>query len=152
MTHVTCRLTAKNRHLLRNPTLGNRVWARCKATFTFFTLRVVYGSAILDARRNFVITDSTRLCLCMMHSSGVWNSHLRKFAVLSSNSYFENMITVYAQHYSDLWSFRLFSFYTGRTYEVGFNFCDKHDDIKSWRYVSYSCSSAVIHLWFIFWR
>jgi len=33
MTHVTCRLTAKNRDQLRNPTLGNRVWA----TFTFLT-------------------------------------------------------------------------------------------------------------------
>ena len=31
MTHVTCKLTAKNRGQLRNPTLGNRVWA----TFTF---------------------------------------------------------------------------------------------------------------------
>ena len=31
MTHITCRLTAKNRDLLRNPTLGNRVWA----AFTF---------------------------------------------------------------------------------------------------------------------
>ena len=28
---VTCRLTAKNQDQLRNPTLGNRVWA----TFTF---------------------------------------------------------------------------------------------------------------------
>ena len=32
MTQITCRLTAKNRDQLRNPTLGNRVWA----TFTFF--------------------------------------------------------------------------------------------------------------------
>jgi len=33
MTHdVTCRLTAKYQDQLRNPTLGNRVWA----TFTFF--------------------------------------------------------------------------------------------------------------------
>jgi len=31
MTHDICRLTAKNRDQLRNPTLGNRVWA----TFTF---------------------------------------------------------------------------------------------------------------------
>jgi len=31
MTHVTCRLTAKNRDQLRHPTLGNGVWA----TFTF---------------------------------------------------------------------------------------------------------------------
>ena len=34
MTHVTCRLTAKNRDQLRNPTLGNRVWT----TFALFTL------------------------------------------------------------------------------------------------------------------
>ena len=27
MTHVTCRLTARNRDQPRNPTLGNRVWA-----------------------------------------------------------------------------------------------------------------------------
>ena len=26
MTHITCRLTTKNRDQLRNPTLGNRVW------------------------------------------------------------------------------------------------------------------------------
>jgi len=31
MTHVTCRLTAKNRDQLRSPTLGSRVWA----TLTF---------------------------------------------------------------------------------------------------------------------
>ena len=31
MTHITCRLTAKNWDQLRNPTLGNRVWA------TFYT-------------------------------------------------------------------------------------------------------------------
>ena len=33
MTHVICRLTAKNRDQLRNPTLGSRV----RATFTVFT-------------------------------------------------------------------------------------------------------------------
>ena len=31
MTHITCRLTAKNRDQLRNPSLGNLVWI----TFTF---------------------------------------------------------------------------------------------------------------------
>ena len=31
MTRVTCRLTAKNRDQLQNPTLGSQVWA----TFTF---------------------------------------------------------------------------------------------------------------------
>jgi len=35
MTHVTYRLTAKYRDQLRNPTLGNRVWA------TFFTIRTI---------------------------------------------------------------------------------------------------------------
>ena len=39
MTHVTCRLTAKDRDQLRNPTLGNRVWA----TFTFFRYRYKTG-------------------------------------------------------------------------------------------------------------
>ena len=39
MTHVTCRLTAKDRDQLRNPTLGNRVWA----TFTFFRYRYKAG-------------------------------------------------------------------------------------------------------------
>jgi len=42
MTHVTCRLTAKNRDQLRNPTLGNRVWV------TFFTL-------ILARSANFIV-------------------------------------------------------------------------------------------------
>ena len=41
MTHVTCRLTAKNRDQLRNPTLGNRVWA----TFTLFSYGPLYYSA-----------------------------------------------------------------------------------------------------------
>jgi len=35
MTHVTCRLTAKNRDQLQNSTLGSRVWA----TSTFLLLR-----------------------------------------------------------------------------------------------------------------
>ena len=59
MTHVTCRLTAKNRDRLRNlpsrnPTLGNRVWA----TFTFLVVVVVvmtyFDEAVLRcARRQF---------------------------------------------------------------------------------------------------
>jgi len=35
MTHITCRLTAKNRDQLRNLALGNRVWA------TFFTFLII---------------------------------------------------------------------------------------------------------------
>ena len=37
MIHVTCRLTAKNRDQLQNPTLGNRV----RATFTFLVALIV---------------------------------------------------------------------------------------------------------------
>ena len=40
MTHVTCRLTAKNRDLLRNPTLGNRL----RATSAF--LHVCVGAVL----------------------------------------------------------------------------------------------------------
>jgi len=36
MTHVTCRLTAKDRNQLRNPTLSNRVW-----TTTFYLLPLI---------------------------------------------------------------------------------------------------------------
>ena len=40
MTHVTCRLTAKNRDQLRNPTLGNRVRA------TFLNYRAAEGEVM----------------------------------------------------------------------------------------------------------
>ena len=42
MTHVTCRLTAKNRDQLRNPTLGNRVSA------TFFRAYKLYEDEKID--------------------------------------------------------------------------------------------------------
>ena len=48
MTHVTCRLTAKNRDQLRNPTLRNRVWA----TFTFLPFTFGYSRPILVAVRS----------------------------------------------------------------------------------------------------
>jgi len=42
MIHVTCRLTAKNRDQLRNPTLGSRVWA------TFFTCALYRGMKVMS--------------------------------------------------------------------------------------------------------
>ena len=43
MTHITCRLTAKNRNQLRNPTIRNRVWT----TFTTLeTSNFVHGLAM----------------------------------------------------------------------------------------------------------
>jgi len=56
MTHVTCRLTAKNRDQLRNPTLGNRVWstcftrARCGLLLQMWRGRRVYVSACWTQR------------------------------------------------------------------------------------------------------
>ena len=38
MTHVTCRLAAKNWDQLRNPMLSSRVWA----TFTFYHYNLIY--------------------------------------------------------------------------------------------------------------
>ena len=52
MTHVTCRLTAKNRDQLRNPTLGSRVWA----TFTFTLLTYLLTELFLAAKVNFVFS------------------------------------------------------------------------------------------------
>jgi len=46
MTHVTCRLTAKDRDQLRNPTLCNRVWA----TFTFMHIYINTGEQSKTAR------------------------------------------------------------------------------------------------------
>ena len=51
MIHVTCRLPAKSHDQLRNPTLGNRVWA----TFTFFSIVCVAQpvGALNPTRRAF---------------------------------------------------------------------------------------------------
>ena len=60
MTHITCRLAAKNRDQLRNPTLGNRVWA------SFYTLcigwlirRVVWRTVGFDVERG---SDESEEC------------------------------------------------------------------------------------------
>ena len=72
MTHVTCRLTAKNRDQLRNPTLGNRIWA----TFTFLrprgtrdvsdeTRRTLQGS--LKQLQTAVLQDCRGALISMQH-------------------------------------------------------------------------------------
>ena len=65
MIHVTCRLTAKNRDQLRNPTFGNRVWA----TFTF--LMSLRKQAINDKLEGSVATYYVRC-------GGVVDNKLRK--------------------------------------------------------------------------
>ena len=79
MTHATCRLTAKNRDQLRNPTLGNRVWASFFAITRLLTRKMneqanrrqdfwahtranrpLLGSDILLMLTNFTVADNER--------------------------------------------------------------------------------------------
>ena len=48
MTHVTCRLTAKNRDQLRNLTLGNRV---CATLTRFLPFTLLCGGNCTQARK-----------------------------------------------------------------------------------------------------
>jgi len=70
MTHVTCRLTAKNRDQLRNSTLGNQVWATffhsCPlgewsiVMTVFFCLSVSVNHKCLTMLEQQTITKSTK--------------------------------------------------------------------------------------------
>ena len=62
MTHLTCRLTAKNQDQLRNPTLGNQVWA----TFTF-TLPNLSLSSLLGNITQFIIQQHN-----CTHNKNTW--------------------------------------------------------------------------------
>jgi len=51
MTHATCKLTAKNWDQLRNPMIGNLVWA----TFTLpFTMLSMHGSLLIHGRNLYL--------------------------------------------------------------------------------------------------
>ena len=49
MTQVTCRLTAKNRDQLRNPTLGNRAWATFLYKYSYLLTYLQNCGILLDA-------------------------------------------------------------------------------------------------------
>ena len=55
MTHVTCRLTAKNRDQLRNPAFGIRIWVTCFARTCNFCVSNLADS--IDERR-FYLRDA----------------------------------------------------------------------------------------------
>ena len=68
MTHVTCRLTAKDRDQLRSPTLGNQVWA------TFLGLGLGLGPVLgrvspLDRKIEVVCACVCRL-IAMVSAAG----------------------------------------------------------------------------------
>jgi len=66
MTRVTCRLTAKNRDQLGNPTLGNREWA----TFTFYQVR--------PERTRLDVCVLKQTCLMTFFSPDGIAAHLRR--------------------------------------------------------------------------
>ena len=61
MTHITCRLTAKNRDQLRDPTLGNRVWA----AFALFTMRRPNDRA--EHQLSASLSDESPKGACLLH-------------------------------------------------------------------------------------
>ena len=77
MTHVTCRLTAKNRDQLRNPTLGNRVWAT--STFLYLIWSRIPTAAVLWTRPLVSICVSTLTCLSPL----CLNSYIQLYHALS---------------------------------------------------------------------
>ena len=69
MTHVTRRLTAKNRDQLRNPTLGNRVWATFLVKFnaTYLNCRACFQS--FHARSLAAVSSRRPACSSPVFSS-----------------------------------------------------------------------------------
>ena len=81
MTHVTCRPTAKNRDQLRNPTLGNRVWA----SFTFLFWNTVL-SLITQRTQRLCTVTSRRGALAWQQRRQLGNVPLRSATPAASLS------------------------------------------------------------------
>jgi len=73
MTHVTCRLTAKNLDQLRNPTLGSRVWAtftflktlfRFVKSVTLISTKMQHGATTICRTRSSISLADLCVCLC----------------------------------------------------------------------------------------
>jgi len=86
MTHITCRLTAKNRDQLRNPTLGNRLWAR------FFILGVLDTTSLSSAFYVSRQRGTARICCCApcFDRHSLWPATDHEPA-LSTRAHWQNM-------------------------------------------------------------
>ena len=74
MTHVTCRLTAKYRDQLRNPTLGNRVWATVFYKLCWLFDDNLFSDCNCDVRGTedgSVDCDENGQCRCKRHATGL---------------------------------------------------------------------------------
>jgi len=81
MSHVTCRLTAKKRDQLRNPTLGNQVWATLAMSwwwwwwsamlFVYSVFRAVSSAAEYHHPVCFISSVSAKYS----HRRRLWQSH-----------------------------------------------------------------------------
>ena len=74
MTRVTCRLTAKNRDQLRNPTLGNRVWASF-----IFLLICRYGALVRQQTASVSSGSTASLSTSPLPSSSVNKADVVRF-------------------------------------------------------------------------
>ena len=90
MTHVTCRLTSKNSDQLRNPTLGNRVWA----TFTFFTFFSVL-SPYDNAKVAIDLRLTSNLQNILRMTQGFSSVRFTRRIVRWSEAVFVNYLTVF---------------------------------------------------------
>ena len=77
MTHVTCMLTAKNRDQLRNPTLGNWVWATFYLHVYLLTYLFTFNCVL---RGKEIKTDDGKAAKTRMQSRSGW-SYLHSAAV-----------------------------------------------------------------------
>ena len=97
MTHVTCRLTAKNRDQLRNPSLGNRVWAsflsfiitvtsqdRGAAVFSKLAGPIYWSGVLLPFSRIFLERYTQFGTVCYTHQTPT--KKLRKKLGVRANS------------------------------------------------------------------
>jgi len=71
MTYATYRLTAKNRDQLRNPTLGNRVWATFLLISYFNDILAHFD--IISAKMRLIVTDVPwSLSVCLLDTTVAW--------------------------------------------------------------------------------
>jgi len=99
MTHVICRLTAKSYDYLRNPTLGNRVWAAF--TFCLHFYEDVKGGAKCRKCREFKwhspgdVGDRTDAGVLMLFDNPWYNIKIavqQTFSMSNQDIWYHNMI------------------------------------------------------------